>query len=151
LKELSKEEIEDIRTEETAPPEDLGSMEAGVSGFGLGKLFISVNYISGLLLLAYFLIGLIGGISSEFQGEDIPSLVLSFFVGGICIGFAYAIQKRKKIGLYAVYAFLAIDFVSGVFILVEEGKGALSEGIAMVVGGVLWFIYFYKRRAWFDK
>ena len=107
-------------------------------GFGWGDFWIGLGFFQGLILMVFSVI---------LDKSDIPPL-LGLIMSGLAFGYAYGLLQRKLYGLYLTYAIIIVNFgVGGVWFLLSYELVSRLMGIGFLIVGVLWWIYFNKRRS----
>ena len=133
-----KEEIYKKPEEEVDIEKDKGEL-----GFGFGNFWIGMGFFQGFLVLIFFVI--LGN-----ETDDIPNAAVGLIMSTLAIGSAYGIMKRKLYGLYMVYASIILYGLGGLNYLTSYYDLDKIKGIAAIFVGVLWLIYFNKRKEMFS-
>lgn len=113
--------------------------------FKWGKFYIALAYIRGIIALVFgFILGM--------KTEQLPSRLDSFLIGFWALSLAVLLTKRKKSGLFLVYASLFSVFLE-LLVSPPYYLTSLGEKIMGIVLGAIFcilnFIYFFKRRQMF--
>jgi hypothetical protein len=107
-------------------------------GFGWGYLWIVLGFFQGGIALVF---GFIAGMRTEY----LPNRAVSLLVGLPLLVSAYGLLKRRSYGFFTAGVLAALMVVSGL-VGVFTGRPA---GVAGLLFGSLWLLYFYRRRDWF--
>ena len=114
-------------------------------GFGWGNFWIGMSFFQGFLVLIFFV--LLGN-----ETEEIPNAAVGLIISTLAIGSAYGIMKRKLYGLYMVYALIIVGYgLGGLSYLTSSYDLDKLKGTAAIFIGVLWWIYFNKRKEMFKS
>lgn len=121
--------------------------QAKQKGFGWGNFWIFMGFLQGGIAFTF---GFIFGMTTEY----IPNRWTGLIIGILGLGSAFFLMKRKKLGLYFVYLILFIALIGGLFDTFNSDPVAQTvdfvRGLIFILIPPLWFLYFWRRRQWFN-
>lgn len=118
-----------------------------LKGFSWGRLWIALGFLQGGIA---FIFGFILGITTEY----IPDRLTGLIIGFLGIGSAFFLMKRKKIGLYLVCLICLAGIIIGLTDIINFNSNTHTtnyvKGLLSMLFSLMWFVYFWRRRKWFD-
>ena len=107
--------------------------------FALGELYIWFGFLSGGL-------GIVGLAMGMPPKQALTGIVMA--------GIAFLLKRKKRIGLYSNYAYLAfkfLDYVVNFWAEKPDEWTTIAKYIMWMLVQVLWLRYFYRRRDMFTS
>lgn len=138
----------------------------GAPSFSLGNYWIISSYIMGVFLLPFALaVSMMAQVSQEtgfLAQASLFAAFLTLYCALTMLISAFGMQCRQIWGIYFAYAFLATEFLIGLFIIgyatlsFQPNEPPAYSWIKIAIGAgcmllaLLWWRYFASKRALFE-